>query len=1045
MKNPFRGLRFSMLDFKNMRSSTGMKVAMAIIAIIPLIYGALYLCAFYDPYNKLNEIPVAIVNDDVAATTASGKSVNAGQDVVDQLKDNTDGLKWYFTNDSEAQSGLESGKYYMKLVIPSDFSSNIASADSSNPKQASFQMVGNQSDNFLATTLGASVFRVVTSRVNNTIGDNYYVQIFDKIGDSGQDIKTAADGASTLTSGLSDAQAGSQTITDNLGTATDGSQTLTDGLVDAADGSNTISTNMATAADGAQTLADGTVTAANGSALLTSKLAEATTGANTLYSGISKASSGSSEITAGLESASTGADALSAGVATAADGASQLSEGISQAKTGTAKLSAGASALKAAIDAKQSDLATLDAGATSLTAGLKKLDDSVNVATLTANLAALKGSADKLAKGSEAAKSAADGLSTGTLESDASKLGSDADSITSAAGSLSSVSSDADAVVGDVSTAGSKWSAAAGSVESVSDGLSDAENALAKLKAGDTLTQEEIDAIQGGISTAEGGLDTVKSDAQDASAAADAASSNATTIKNTVNGVSIPSSSTVSADAKAVKTDLGTITTSASGILSNTQTIVAGVSTLTDKTSLLVGSLASLPTSVDALYQGAQKVQGGVSQTVASLTTIDSATNPTTLKGVAYALASGTSDLDGGSDQTKGMNALVNGSAALSAGLNGTAATSATAAKTGAKQGAAALASALKDELVPGSSSLSTGLTTASTGSQTLASGLGQLTDGSQTLTTGLTSAKTGAATLASGLEQLSTGSNTLTKGLVTARDGSSTLTSGLTQLTDGSATLTSGIGTAKDGSNTLASGLSDGYDTVLTQTANSDAKASMMSQPVTLNEDDYTTVSNYGTGFAPYFISLGLWVGALMTSFLMKPLNKRLICSGASPIVAAFSGLAPALVVALVQAVLLGLTLQFLLRIDIAFVPQYYAIIILAAVCFAAITQMLMALFGFPGKFVSILLLMLQLTSAAGTFPIETAPKFFQVISPYLPMTYIVRALRVATTGLDISLIGPSIAVIGAFAAVSFLVTCLVARRKRLITMLDLHPLVEL
>ena len=58
MKNPLRGLRFSLLDFHSARANVGMKIAMLGIALIPLIYGALYLMAFYDPYGKLDTLPV---------------------------------------------------------------------------------------------------------------------------------------------------------------------------------------------------------------------------------------------------------------------------------------------------------------------------------------------------------------------------------------------------------------------------------------------------------------------------------------------------------------------------------------------------------------------------------------------------------------------------------------------------------------------------------------------------------------------------------------------------------------------------------------------------------------------------------------------------------------------------------------------------------------------------------------------------------------------------------------------------------------------------
>jgi putative membrane protein len=59
--------------------------------------------------------------------------------------------------------------------------------------------------------------------------------------------------------------------------------------------------------------------------------------------------------------------------------------------------------------------------------------------------------------------------------------------------------------------------------------------------------------------------------------------------------------------------------------------------------------------------------------------------------------------------------------------------------------------------------------------------------------------------------------------------------------------------------------------------------------------------------------------------------------------------------------------------------------------------------------------------------------------------MTYVVKALRQAMAGVDLSLVGPSVAALAAFMAISFGVTSLVAARKRMVTMMDLHPLVNL
>ena len=184
-----------------------------------------------------------------------------------------------------------------------------------------------------------------------------------------------------------------------------------------------------------------------------------------------------------------------------------------------------------------------------------------------------------------------------------------------------------------------------------------------------------------------------------------------------------------------------------------------------------------------------------------------------------------------------------------------------------------------------------------------------------------------------------------------------------------------------------------------------------MMSEPVELEQEHYTTVDNYGSGFAPYFIALGLWVGALVMTFLLKPFNNRLVTTGANPVVAAFSGLVPWLIVGAIQALLLAFTIQLPCGISVAHPLAYYLLTILAAWVFCAIVQAVIAALGFPGKFLAVVLLMLQLTTAAGTFPIETEFPIFQALSPWLPMTYVVKALRQAMAGVDLSLVGPSVA----------------------------------
>jgi putative membrane protein len=113
----------------------------------------------------------------------------------------------------------------------------------------------------------------------------------------------------------------------------------------------------------------------------------------------------------------------------------------------------------------------------------------------------------------------------------------------------------------------------------------------------------------------------------------------------------------------------------------------------------------------------------------------------------------------------------------------------------------------------------------------------------------------------------------------------------------------------------------------------------------------------------------------------------------------------------------------------------------VLAAVTFVALLQCIVSAVGPAGKLGAIVLLMLQLTSAAGTFPIETVPRFFRTISPFLPMTYVVRGLRQTLAGGDATVVAYCALALTAFLLLGLLGTVLTARRQRMWTMDRLRP----
>ena len=100
------------------------KLGIGAMILIPLLYGALYLWAFWDPTGNLDHLPVAIVNAD-DGTVMDDAPVNLGDQVTSSLVDSGD-LKWDRVDADTAENGVHDGTYYFAVTIPETFSETVA-------------------------------------------------------------------------------------------------------------------------------------------------------------------------------------------------------------------------------------------------------------------------------------------------------------------------------------------------------------------------------------------------------------------------------------------------------------------------------------------------------------------------------------------------------------------------------------------------------------------------------------------------------------------------------------------------------------------------------------------------------------------------------------------------------------------------------------------------------------------------------------------------------------------------------------------------------
>ena len=248
-------------------------------------------------------------------------------------------------------------------------------------------------------------------------------------------------------------------------------------------------------------------------------------------------------------------------------------------------------------------------------------------------------------------------------------------------------------------------------------------------------------------------------------------------------------------------------------------------------------------------------------------------------------------------------------------------------------------------------------------------------------------------------LTPLQEGLNSLTSGLAKLNTGSNDLYNGTVKLNEGTTTLNNSVKASKVE-------LDNKISSTKSEMKKVDGLSKYSKMPIKAETKEVNKVSSYGTAFSPLFISIALWVGSLMLFMVLYfDKEKRFGLLGIDSKkrvkrTLAYHGLASA------SGLILGILLQLLLDFSITNVLLYYVSIILIANCFLAIVEFLIETFGDIGKFIALIILVLQLAAAGGTFPIETVTKGFRWLHPLLPMTYTINLLKESLVSVENNLL---------------------------------------
>lgn len=368
-------------------------------------------------------------------------------------------------------------------------------------------------------------------------------------------------------------------------------------------------------------------------------------------------------------------------------------------------------------------------------------------------------------------------------------------------------------------------------------------------------------------------------------------------------------------------------------------------------------------------------------------------------------------------------------------------------------------------DLVRGHETLGRGLQELQLGAQKLTDGSAQLRDETKgiplvggRISEGAAQLNTGASRLGAGLQAASTGQSQLA-------DGTQKLSEGVQRLADGMAALGGGIHTAAtklpadikldelaQGGRALATGASDLHLGLAQLKAGSlelsagldllnrslpgdidapDGSARGLADSVEPELEIVAPVANNGAGFAPNFLATSLWMGAVMSAFLFHLRRLPLVAQSATPVAQLTGKLGILTSIVISQSFVILLMALFALELRIVQLPQFMLTLALASISFLLIIVALTRSFGDAGKGVALILLILQLSSGGGVLPVELSGSVYQAVSPWLPFTWVIKALRASMFGaFDGQWLAPWL-VIGLMGTLAWLCACFVGRWK--------------
>ncbi|HEO8420330.1 ABC-2 type transporter [Mycobacteroides abscessus subsp. abscessus] len=387
-----KGIQLIKQDLMAMWKHPHGRIALIFLIMVPLIYASFFLAGYWNPYGNLDNLPVAVVNQDKGAMM-DGDRIEAGDDLIKELKGNKE-LEFHFISEEKAETGLKDGDYYTVLTIPKDFSKNISTLMDDHPIPAKLISKTNPGGNFVASQISSTAVERINEKISKSITKTYAEGVFSKFSELAEGLKKAGDGADELHQGMNDAK-------NAMVKLDDGYYQLEQGMNQLTVGSNKLLKGEEALSSGGADLEKGSLSLSEGMDKLTVGLDSLIAGEEQVAAGVKQWSSSNETLLQGQTKANEAAKLLQDQMSAyskshpeagedpeflkllmiangLAEATGQLQTGQTQLAQGAQQVTAGQENINSGLDKFSDKLDEAAAGANDLASGTVKFNDGLD-------------------------------------------------------------------------------------------------------------------------------------------------------------------------------------------------------------------------------------------------------------------------------------------------------------------------------------------------------------------------------------------------------------------------------------------------------------------------------------------------------------------------------------------------------------------------------------------------------------------------------------------------------------------------------------------